>query len=132
MAGLSPADTRVVHDFVARSAGEILERYFQGDLMKALFGFDGVVGNFASPLSAGTAYVLLHHFSAKRREFRARGDMRLAAWARSRRPWLVHAGKRASTSFSIRRSRKLSSTRAGRRAWSPAARPGDQRAWLPA
>ena len=32
-----------------------------GDLAKALFGFDGVVGNFASPYDAGTAYVLLHH-----------------------------------------------------------------------
>ena len=26
-----------------------------------MFGFDGVVGNFASPQSPGTAYVLLHH-----------------------------------------------------------------------
>jgi phytoene dehydrogenase-like protein len=61
MAGLSLAETRVVHDFAVRSASEILERHFQGDLTKALFGFDGVVGNFASPQSAGTGYVLLHH-----------------------------------------------------------------------
>ena len=40
---------------------EILDRHFQGDLAKALFGFDGVVGNFASPQTPGTAYVLLHH-----------------------------------------------------------------------
>ena len=61
MAGLSLAETRIVHDFAVRSAAEILDRHFEGDLTKALFGFDGVVGNFASPQSPGTAYVLLHH-----------------------------------------------------------------------
>ncbi|HKT15914.1 MAG TPA: NAD(P)/FAD-dependent oxidoreductase, partial [Allosphingosinicella sp.] len=61
MAGLSVAETRTVHDFAVRSATEILDRYFTGELTKALFGFDGVVGNFASPQSPGTAYVLLHH-----------------------------------------------------------------------
>ena len=61
MAGLSLAETRVVHDFAVRSAADVLDRHFQGDLAKALFGFDGVVGNFASPYSPGTAYVLLHH-----------------------------------------------------------------------
>ena len=61
MAGLSLGETRIVHDFAVRSACEILDRHFEGDLTKALFGFDGVVGNFASPQSPGTAYVLLHH-----------------------------------------------------------------------
>src|SRR5512133_2963111 len=61
MAGLSLAETRIVHDFAVRSASEILDRHFRGDLTKALFGFDGVVGNFASPQSPGTGYVLLHH-----------------------------------------------------------------------
>jgi phytoene dehydrogenase-like protein len=61
MAGLSLAETRVVHDFALRSAAEVLDRHFEGDLAKALFGFDGVVGNFASPYSSGSAYVLLHH-----------------------------------------------------------------------
>jgi phytoene dehydrogenase-like protein len=61
MAGLSVAEIRVVHDFAVRSEAEILDRHFEGDLTKALFGFDGVVGNFASPQTAGTGYVLLHH-----------------------------------------------------------------------
>ena len=61
MAGLSLAETRIVHDFAVRSAAEILERHYKGDLTKALFGFDGVVGNFASPQAPGTGYVLLHH-----------------------------------------------------------------------
>jgi phytoene dehydrogenase-like protein len=29
--------------------------------LKAAFGFDAVVGNFASPYAPGSAYVLLHH-----------------------------------------------------------------------
>ena len=29
--------------------------------IKAAYGFDGIVGNFASPYSPGSAYVLLHH-----------------------------------------------------------------------
>ena len=61
MAGLSLGETRIVHDFAVRSAGEILDRHFRGELTKALFGFDGIVGNFASPHAPGTGYVLLHH-----------------------------------------------------------------------
>src|SRR5689334_3057254 len=61
MAGLSLDETGIVHDFAVRSASEILERHFEGELTEALFGFDGVVGNFASPQAPGAAYVLLHH-----------------------------------------------------------------------
>jgi len=61
MAGLSLNETRTVFDFAVKSAGDILDRHFENDLTKALFGFDGVVGNFASPYDSGTAYVLLHH-----------------------------------------------------------------------
>ena len=59
--GLSTAETRTVHEFATKSAGDILDRFFEGDLAKALFAFDGIVGNFASPYTPGTAYVLLHH-----------------------------------------------------------------------
>ena len=61
LAGLKTDEIRIVHEFATKSAGDILDRHFTGDLAKALFGFDGVVGNFASPYSPGTAYVLLHH-----------------------------------------------------------------------
>ena len=44
-----------------RSAAEWLEDWFESDPVKAVFGFDAVVGNFASPFHPGTAYVLLHH-----------------------------------------------------------------------
>jgi phytoene dehydrogenase-like protein len=45
----------------ATSAGEYLERWFESDPIKALCGFDGIVGNYASPYTPGSAYVLLHH-----------------------------------------------------------------------
>jgi phytoene dehydrogenase-like protein len=59
--GLGRDEVRIVHDFATRSAGDILDRFFAGDMAKALFAFDGIVGNFASPYTPGTAYVLLHH-----------------------------------------------------------------------
>jgi len=48
-------------DIFTLSAAELLERWFESDPIKAAFGFDAIVGNFASPYAAGTAYVLLHH-----------------------------------------------------------------------
>jgi phytoene dehydrogenase-like protein len=43
------------------SAGDYLNGWFESDPIKAVYGFDGIVGNYASPYSQGTAYVLLHH-----------------------------------------------------------------------
>ncbi|WP_028918655.1 phytoene desaturase family protein [Pseudoxanthomonas suwonensis] len=48
-------------DLFSISAAEYLDRWFESGPIKALFGFDGIVGNFASPYAPGTAYVLLHH-----------------------------------------------------------------------
>ena len=45
----------------AQSAGDYLDGWFESDPIKAVFGFDGIVGNFASPYTPGSAYVLLHH-----------------------------------------------------------------------
>ena len=59
--GLGAEERRHLLDFFTKSAGEILRRYFSNELVQALFGFDAVVGNYASPESAGSAYVLLHH-----------------------------------------------------------------------
>ena len=54
-------EQRHLVDFFTKPAAEVLERYFSTDLVQALFGFDGVVGNFGSPWTPGSAYVLLHH-----------------------------------------------------------------------
>lgn len=52
---------RSLLDLFTRSAGEMLDDVFENDLIKALFGFDAIVGNYASPYAAGSAYVMLHH-----------------------------------------------------------------------
>ena len=43
------------------SAGDMLDGWFDSDPIKAVLGFDAVVGNLASPYTPGSAYVLLHH-----------------------------------------------------------------------
>ncbi|MGE0741810.1 MAG: phytoene desaturase family protein [Hyphomonadaceae bacterium] len=48
-------------DLFSESAGDWLDVWFESDPIKALFGFDSIVGNFASPYTPGSAYVLLHH-----------------------------------------------------------------------
>jgi phytoene dehydrogenase-like protein len=58
---LSLPERRDLLDLFTKSAGEILDRWFASDPIKAAFGFDAVVGNFASPYTPGSAYVLLHH-----------------------------------------------------------------------
>jgi phytoene dehydrogenase-like protein len=58
---LSLEQQRSLLDLFTRSAGEMLDETFESDLVKALFGFDAIVGNYASPYTAGSAYVMLHH-----------------------------------------------------------------------
>jgi len=52
---------RSLLDLFTRSAGEMLDQQFESDLVKAVFGFDSIVGNYASPYTPGSAYVMLHH-----------------------------------------------------------------------
>jgi len=61
MRSLDLAARRDLLELFTRSAGELLDWWFESDPLKAAFGFDSVVGNFASPYAAGSAYVLLHH-----------------------------------------------------------------------
>ena len=58
---LSLDQQRSLLDLFTRSAGEMLDETFGSDLVKALYGFDAIVGNYASPYAAGSAYVMLHH-----------------------------------------------------------------------
>jgi phytoene dehydrogenase-like protein len=48
-------------DFFAKSAGDILDATFENDLIKGALGFDAITGNYGSPYTPGSAYVLLHH-----------------------------------------------------------------------
>ena len=52
---------RDVLDLFTKSAGHLLDAWFESAALKAAFGFDAIVGNFASPYTPGSAYVLLHH-----------------------------------------------------------------------
>ncbi|MEX5746147.1 phytoene desaturase family protein [Massilia sp. X63] len=59
--GLSLAAQRELLDLFTKSAGDYLDGWFESAPIKAAYGFDSVVGNYASPYSPGSAYVLLHH-----------------------------------------------------------------------
>jgi phytoene dehydrogenase-like protein len=57
----SAKSLQAVVRLLRKSAGEILDGWFDTDPLKAVLGFDAVVGNLASPYTEGSAYVLLHH-----------------------------------------------------------------------
>jgi phytoene dehydrogenase-like protein len=43
------------------SIADLVEEYFDSDAMRGLLSVSGVIGTWAGPRSAGTAYVMLHH-----------------------------------------------------------------------
>jgi phytoene dehydrogenase-like protein len=43
------------------SIADVLDRYFSSDAVRGLLAVSGVIGTWAGPRSAGTAYVMLHH-----------------------------------------------------------------------
>jgi phytoene dehydrogenase-like protein len=61
LGSLSLDDKRLLLDLFTKSAAAFLDGWFEHDVTKAAFGFDGIVGSYASPYTPGTAYVLLHH-----------------------------------------------------------------------
>lgn len=57
-----PIDARRdLAELLTRSAGVILDGWFEADPVKGWLGFDAVVGSYVSPYTPGTGYVLLHH-----------------------------------------------------------------------
>jgi phytoene dehydrogenase-like protein len=52
---------KAAFNLVRQSAGQMLDGWFESDPIKAVLGFDAVVGNLASPYTPGSAYVLVHH-----------------------------------------------------------------------
>ena len=61
LAGMPLDQQRDVLDLFTKSARVFLDSWFESEPVKAAFGFDAVVGNYASPDTPGSAYVLLHH-----------------------------------------------------------------------
>ena len=58
---LGLSQQRDVLELFTKSARTFLDSWFESEAVKAAFGFDAVVGNYASPDTPGSAYVLLHH-----------------------------------------------------------------------
>ncbi len=48
-------------DLFGKSAGEILDNWFELNAIKGILGFDAITGAYCSPYTPGSAYVLLHH-----------------------------------------------------------------------
>jgi phytoene dehydrogenase-like protein len=59
--GLPISQQRDMIELFGKSAGDMLDEWFESESVKALFGWDSIVGNYASPYAPGSAYVLLHH-----------------------------------------------------------------------
>jgi len=61
---VSKLDLTAKRDLLAlftQSGGDWLDGWFESEPIKAMLGFDAIVGNYASPYTPGSAYVLLHH-----------------------------------------------------------------------
>ena len=59
--GLTLDEQRLILDLFTKSAGHFLSHWFESEVVRGAFAFDGIVGAYASPFTPGTAYVLLHH-----------------------------------------------------------------------
>ncbi|MFK7830774.1 MAG: phytoene desaturase family protein [Congregibacter sp.] len=74
---LAPERQLQLTELMTMSIGDFLNRWFDSDPIKGLYGFEGIIGNYANAFMPGTAYVLLHHVF---------GDIdgRTGAWAYAR------------------------------------------------
>ena len=64
LAQLRAVDERGAVDItrlLTESIADLVEGYFESDAMRGLLSVSGVIGTWAGPRSAGTAYVMLHH-----------------------------------------------------------------------
>src|SRR6201987_6278149 len=48
--------------FFTMSCADMLEEYFESEVVKAHFAGSSIIGTALGPRSPGTAYVLLHHY----------------------------------------------------------------------
>jgi phytoene dehydrogenase-like protein len=63
-AKLRKVDVRAAFDLTrlfTASIADLVEERFQSDAMRGVLSVSGVIGTWAGPRSAGTAYVMLHH-----------------------------------------------------------------------
>jgi phytoene dehydrogenase-like protein len=74
-------------DLFTASAGDFLDGWFESAPIKAVFGFDGIVGTYASPYATGTAYVLLHHSFGEANARKGAWGHAIGGMGASRAPW---------------------------------------------
>jgi phytoene dehydrogenase-like protein len=58
---LDPHLQATLAELMTASIGDYVKARFESEAMQGALGFEGVIGNMASPFQAGSAYVLLHH-----------------------------------------------------------------------
>jgi phytoene dehydrogenase-like protein len=74
---LKGVDTRMAVDItrlMTMSIADVVEDHFESDAMQGLLSVSGVIGTWAGPRSAGTAYVMAHHHIGDL------GDGKVGAW----------------------------------------------------
>ncbi|XP_065175374.1 pyridine nucleotide-disulfide oxidoreductase domain-containing protein 2-like [Sycon ciliatum] len=49
------------YELMTSPAAKVLDKWFEGDVLKAALGTDAIIGAMLSPYSPGSGYVLLHH-----------------------------------------------------------------------
>jgi phytoene dehydrogenase-like protein len=60
--GLSATDLDLQRKLTLMSAADLLDEWFESDVLKAPMACSGIIGTFLGVRSPGTAYVLLHHY----------------------------------------------------------------------
>jgi phytoene dehydrogenase-like protein len=50
------------------SCADILDRFFESDVVKGMLSINGIIGTWAGPCAPGTAYVLMHHSTGQETE----------------------------------------------------------------
>jgi phytoene dehydrogenase-like protein len=51
-----------LYQLMTMSSADLLDQWFETDVLKATKSASGIIGTFLGPRSPGTAYVLLHHY----------------------------------------------------------------------
>jgi phytoene dehydrogenase-like protein len=72
--GLSVRTVGEVTRLLTMSVADLLDRFFESEQVKAVMAIDGLIGTWAGPHEAGTAYVMAHH------EIGDVGDGTLGSW----------------------------------------------------
>jgi phytoene dehydrogenase-like protein len=59
---LAPGSRHSLLQLMTMSAADLLDQWFETDVLKATMSASGIIGTFLGVRSPGTAYVLLHHY----------------------------------------------------------------------